>query len=167
VAEGQLWPFKGATEASRISQTRPVRPISELPLADRIRVVVADGDRLFARALAERLLRHLDCEVVGIAKDGAQAFALVHEFLPDVLVLDAALPLRERLEAKEWGVRGSAAPAVILLMPADGRAADCNGFETGASVYARKSVDLVNSIDLLVAMSHLTALSYAAARAGG
>jgi DNA-binding NarL/FixJ family response regulator len=64
-----------------------------------IRVVLADDHHLVRQALRALLEKAGDIEVVGEAADGAEALDLVQRLLPDVLVLDIAMPHLNGLEA--------------------------------------------------------------------
>ena len=63
------------------------------------RVVVAD-DAAGIRALLRTLLTlEPDFEVVGLARDGAEAVDLVSRFKPDLIVIDVAMPVMSGVEA--------------------------------------------------------------------
>ena len=58
-----------------------------------IRVVLADDHADFRRGLAAMLSTGVDIEVIGEAENGAVAVELAREALPDVVVLDLAMPV--------------------------------------------------------------------------
>lgn len=64
-----------------------------------IRVVVADDHNLVRQGIRALLEKDKDIEVVGEAADGQHAIELVQELLPDVLVIDVAMPRLNGLEA--------------------------------------------------------------------
>ena len=64
-----------------------------------IRVVIADDHHLVRQGLRALLERASDIEVVGEAADGPEALELVQRLLPDVLVLDIAMPHLNGVEA--------------------------------------------------------------------
>ncbi len=65
----------------------------------RIRVLVAD-DRRWARAgLRAILSTRSEIEVVGEAGDGREALALVEKHQPEVVLLDARMPVLDGIEA--------------------------------------------------------------------
>ncbi|HBF78148.1 MAG TPA: sporulation transcription factor Spo0A, partial [Clostridiaceae bacterium] len=59
---------------------------------EKIKIVIADDNKEFAKILSEYLEAQSDFEVLGIAKDGLEAIKLVSSFEPDVLVLDIIMP---------------------------------------------------------------------------
>ncbi len=56
------------------------------------RVLIADSNEEFGVQLRQALEQSGNCEVTGVAQDGARAAELLRETEPDVLVLDLALP---------------------------------------------------------------------------
>jgi CheY-like chemotaxis protein len=84
-------------------------------LADRCRVVLADdNDRM--RALVRKTLdRCDDFDVVGEAADGPEALALVESALPELLLLDLAMPRLDGLAVlDELGRRGARVRVVVF-----------------------------------------------------
>lgn len=61
-------------------------------MENRMRALIADGSEEFCEHLRVTLERECGCEVVGTAQDGIRAVSLLKEQLPDVLILDMALP---------------------------------------------------------------------------
>jgi two-component system NarL family response regulator len=57
-----------------------------------IRIILADDHRIFREALLSHLALENDLQVVAEAASGAEALALAALLVPDVLVLDIALP---------------------------------------------------------------------------
>jgi DNA-binding NarL/FixJ family response regulator len=64
-----------------------------------IRVVIADDHHLVRQGLRALLEKAGDIEVVGEAADGQEALEVVERLLPDVLVLDIAMPHLNGVEA--------------------------------------------------------------------
>jgi DNA-binding NarL/FixJ family response regulator len=68
-------------------------------MAERVRVLIADDQRLFAEALEAILSTDGRISVVGRASDGAAAVELVREEGPDVVLMDIAMPVMDGIEA--------------------------------------------------------------------
>jgi len=124
-----------------------------MPPRDRIRVVVADDDWLFARMLQVRLSAHPDLEVVGTAGDGSEAVALAEELAPDIVLMDVTMPVLDGVEATRLIRALPEPPAVVLVTGEDED--DLGAYEAGAAAYLRKSLDLVSLIDVIVALTQL------------
>jgi len=67
-------------------------------MEDRIRVVVADDEESYRKALQQVLSSIPDIELVGIAKDGIEASRLVEEMDADVLLTDIEMPRMDGIE---------------------------------------------------------------------
>ena len=85
-----------------------------------IRVVIADDHHLVRQALHALLEKAGDIEVVGEAADGQEALTLVQRLLPDVLIIDIAMPHLNGVEAigrlRSLGVKTR---ALVLSMYSD------------------------------------------------
>jgi DNA-binding NarL/FixJ family response regulator len=64
-----------------------------------IRVVVADDHPVFREGIASLLKRTPDIELVGAAATGEEATLLARDLLPDVVLMDLAMPGRGGIEA--------------------------------------------------------------------
>src|ERR1051325_11071000 len=65
----------------------------------KIRVLLADDHNVVRQGLRVLLMAEGDIEVVGEAENGRQAIELTKKLLPDVAVLDIAMPVLNGLEA--------------------------------------------------------------------
>ena len=85
-----------------------------------IRVVIADDHHLVRQGIRALLEKAGDIEIVGEAADGQEAIELVQRLLPDVLVIDIAMPRLNGVEAvgrlRGLGVKTR---ALILSMYSD------------------------------------------------
>lgn len=78
-----------------------------------IRIVIADDHPVVREGVRQLLERAPDFAVVGEAGDGLEALRLVTELVPDVLVLDLALP---RLSGVEVARRLQAAGSPVRVL---------------------------------------------------
>ena len=85
-----------------------------------IRVVIADDHPLVRQGIRALLEKSDDIEVVGEAADGLEAIEIVRCFLPDVLVIDFAMPRLNGIEAiRRIQFLGIKARTLILSMYSD------------------------------------------------
>lgn len=82
-------------------------------MTDRIRVIVADDHPLFREGVVRSLSATSDLEVVGEASDAAGALRLAQQQLPDVALLDVAMPGGGIRAAQDIA---TAAPATRIVM---------------------------------------------------
>ncbi len=102
------------------------------------RVVVADDQRVVREGLAMLLRLLPGIEVVGTARDGEQALALVEELKPDVVLMDLRMPRCDGVEAtRRLRERGSATRVVVLTTYADDRSV-VDALQAGARGFLTK-----------------------------
>ncbi|QSR30647.1 DNA-binding response regulator [Nocardioides sp. S5] len=80
-----------------------------------IRVVLADDHAVVRRGLAGLIESTDDLEVVGVARDGAEAVELVREHRPDVAVMDLQMPVLDGVEATRSIVAAETGTEVLVL----------------------------------------------------
>lgn len=80
-----------------------------------IRVVIADDQTLIADALASLIAMDPGIEVVGVGHDGDEAWQLVVEQRPDVVLLDIEMPRRTGLDVAAQIHRDRLPSKVIML----------------------------------------------------
>jgi DNA-binding NarL/FixJ family response regulator len=66
---------------------------------DKIKVLLADDHTIVRNGIRSLLEGLADIEIVGEARDGAEAVAKVKELSPDVLMIDIAMPVMNGIEA--------------------------------------------------------------------
>ncbi|MGO1590948.1 MAG: response regulator transcription factor [Ancrocorticia sp.] len=81
----------------------------------KIRVIVADDERLLRDALQAILSLHEDLEVVAVAADGAEAVAQIARFTPDVAVLDLQMPTLDGIAVTEQSAKDSPGTRCMIL----------------------------------------------------
>ncbi len=94
-----------------------------IPTADhpqKIRVLVAEDERVFRRAITQLLAMDSRIEIVGEAADGREACALATDRRADVVLMDIAMPRLDGIEAtRVLAARCPATKVVILTIYSD------------------------------------------------
>src|SRR5208283_2577558 len=81
----------------------------------RITVLLADDNTLVRRDIRELLELEADLEVVGEAKNGHQAVAMVKTLRPALILMDVAMPLLNGLQATCQLLQAAPATKVLML----------------------------------------------------
>ena len=104
---------------------------------NRPRVLLADDHRLLREAFA-RLLEPA-CDVVGAVADGRALLAAAFELLPDIVVIDIAMPLLNGLDAASQLKQVMPELKVIFLTVSEDPDLASQAFQAGASGYLLKN----------------------------
>jgi DNA-binding NarL/FixJ family response regulator len=81
----------------------------------KIRVLLADDHTVVRQGLRALLAAEEDIEIVGEAENGRQALQLVKKLLPDVVVMDIAMPVLNGVEATRQITRYVPSVKVLVL----------------------------------------------------
>ena len=118
-------------------------------MADRVRVVIADDQRLFAEALEAILSSDGRIVVVGRALDGQSAVDLAVEHAPDVVLMDIAMPVMDGIDATKR-IRAELPETRVIVLTGSAASQDIDRARTaGAAGYVTKDQiagDLVRAI---------------------
>ena len=106
-----------------------------------IRVVVADDHAVVRRGLTGLIESTDDLEVVGVARDGSEAVALVREHRPDVAVMDLQMPVLDGVEATRAIVGEATGTEVLVLTSFSDFARIDAAIEAGAVGYLLKDAE--------------------------
>lgn len=103
-----------------------------------LRVLVADDSAYMRKSLKEMLSRDPDIEVVGAARDGGDALALVAELVPDVVICDLVMPEMSGLDFVLAQMARRPLP-IVLISVVDGQASEVlAALEAGAVDFVQK-----------------------------
>jgi two-component system nitrate/nitrite response regulator NarL len=107
-----------------------------------IRVLLADDNALFREGMASLLTRCGDVDVVGQAKDAAEAVRKTSLLRPDVVLMDLAMPLGGGLEATRQ-ILGERPDQPVCMLTVSEQAQDLFAtIRAGARGYLVKTVQL-------------------------
>lgn len=118
-------------------------------LAKKIQVVIADDNREFGDILYEYLNNQSDIEVIGVARDGLEAYDQIVNKVPDIAVLDIIMPhldglgVLEKVNSTQMAKR----PLFIMLSAVGQDKITQRALALGAEYYVVKPFDM----DVLVA----------------
>ena len=107
----------------------------------RLRVVIADDESLLRRALTVFVSEADDIEVVGQAANGAEAVDLVRRLAPDVVMMDAQMPVLNGASATRTITSDHPATSVLALTTFGSLDTILPMLQAGASGYLLKDSD--------------------------
>jgi len=113
------------------------------------RVLIADDHTLFVEALEAILAVEPRIEVVGRAKDGAQAVELAASLAPDVVLMDISMPVMDGIEATTRIREASPGARVLVLTGSSSPQDVAAARKAGAAGYVTKdgiAAELVEAI---------------------
>jgi PAS domain S-box-containing protein len=133
----------GAIRTPRVASTRHpevVRSASPKPLESRpVRVAIVDGQPLVAQAVAALLEPDPRLKIAGVAKDTADAVALIEETQPDVVVCDLQLGDESGLDLLRRYPGGW--PAFVMYSSYDHPIYHRAAFQSGAAGFVLKTAE--------------------------
>ena len=104
----------------------------------RIRVLLADDHLIVREGLQMILESSEEFEVVGQARDGAEAVKMASELSPDVIVMDVMMPKKDGVEACREIVESLPDTRVIMLTASTEADAVIEAVAAGATGYLQK-----------------------------
>lgn len=123
-------------------------------MSETIRVVVADDHPLFRAGVVEELGKDAGIEIVGVAASGGEALRLAQEQMPEVVLLDIAMPDEGGISAASAISMACPSARLIMLTVSEHEDDLVGAFKAGAKGYVLKGVsgrELANVIRSVVA----------------
>ena len=103
-----------------------------------VRVLIADDDRLFTKALEAILGTDEQIRIAGRAYDGEEAARLADELQPDVVLMDLSMPVVDGFEATRR-ISETDGPAAIVVLTGSAYQEDVErAYQAGAAGYVTK-----------------------------
>ena len=119
-----------------------------------IRIVVSDDSRMARKGLIALLHsirivsdQYSKFEVVGESSNGLEAIGLTKVLNPDVVIIDARMPVLNGIEAtKQIKAENNDVKVIVMSMYAENR---LPAYEAGADVFLEKGIDNVNLCEII------------------
>ncbi len=111
---------------------------------EKVSVVIADDDELMAEMLGAIVQSDEELSVVGVAKDGEEAFQMIKEKEPDVMLLDVVMPKLDGLGVLENVNRDTSirkVPNFIMISAVGRQEVTEDAFALGADYFIMKPFD--------------------------
>jgi len=112
-----------------------------MPQANRARVLIIDDDA-DVLDMVSALLGALGCDVVGMAKNGAEGYDLFKAQRPDLTLLDIQMPVMDGLETLKKIRRTDKEAAVVMLTSVDETVVAEHCCHGGAKGWLRKDMSV-------------------------
>lgn len=109
-------------------------------MSESIRVVIADDHPLFREGVVHTLSREADMEVVGQAATGEEAVRLACDLLPEVVLLDLAMPGQGGLAAARAIAAACPITSIVILTVSEDEEDLLAALKAGARGYVLKGV---------------------------
>ena len=113
-------------------------------MKDKISILLADDNTEFAKTLTSYIEKEEDMEVIGIAKDGNEAFDMIVNTQPDIAILDVIMPHLDGLGVLEklGNTNLKKEPICIMLSAVGQDKITGRALELGAHYYVVKPFDI-------------------------
>ena len=118
----------------------------------KIRILIADDHGIVRKGLRLQLEQNIDFEVVGEATEGREAVRMAEELLPDVVIMDIAMPNLNGIQATTQLVKKNPQIGVIILSMYSDETYLMRTLAAGAKGYLLKDsadVDLLRAVEVV------------------
>ncbi|AJD90615.1 LuxR family transcriptional regulator [Jeotgalibacillus malaysiensis] len=106
-----------------------------------IKLLIADDHHVVRRGLVFFLKTQKDIEIVGEAKNGVEAVAMVKKFQPDVVLMDLVMPEMDGIEATREIKRALPSTEIMMLTSFSDQDHVVPAIEAGAAGYQLKDIE--------------------------
>jgi two-component system chemotaxis response regulator CheB len=107
-----------------------------------VRVLVVDDSAYIRKVVKEMLSRNASMEIVGAARDGAEALDLVERLRPDVVTCDLIMPGIDGIEFIQRQMAIRPVPIIIVSIAAESSERVLSGLDAGAIDFLQKPTAL-------------------------
>ena len=118
-------------------------------MSEPVRILLADDHVLFRTGVATVLASRPDMEVVGEARDGLEAIALARETMPDIILMDIAMPRCSGLEATRRIKHEMPYVKVVIITVSDNEEDVFEAIKCGAQGYLIKDLKTRRLFDVI------------------
>jgi two-component system response regulator NreC len=118
----------------------------------RIRILIADDHGIVRKGLRLQLEQHSNFEVIGEATEGREAVRMAEELVPDVVIMDIAMPNLNGIQATTQLVKKNPQIGVIILSMYSDETYLMRTLAAGAKGYLLKDsadVDLHRAVEVV------------------
>lgn len=120
-----------------------------MSVREKVRILLVDDHFLFRRGVEAALESHPHMEVVGEAEDGLEAITLARETMPDIILMDIAMPKCDGLEATRRIKREMPYVKVVMVTVSDDEDNLFEAIKCGAQGYLVKDLRAHQLFDVI------------------
>jgi DNA-binding NarL/FixJ family response regulator len=115
----------------------------------KIKILIVDDHRIFREGLKMLLNMQADMEVIGEAENGIEAITMTRELLPDIIIMDAKMPIMNGTEATRLIHAEMPSMKILAHSMYSGDEFMTNMMRAGARGYILKGCDFVDLCDTI------------------
>jgi DNA-binding NarL/FixJ family response regulator len=127
-------------------------------MAESIRLLIADDHPMFLEGVVHSLENEQDIEIIGQVSSGEEAFEIIIEKLPDVVMLDITMPGEGGISTTKRIATNYPVIKIIILTGSEDDDDLIGALKAGASGYIVKGIaakELVNAVRAVAGTSNL------------